>query len=91
MLMNIFGSHFLISSGITIYSAFEGAFNAYVYFRPRMVAKKERSAKSSVSSQSKVSKVSKTTLHRGSSALTEGDGKSGTEGYNNEEVESSNV
>ena len=56
-----------------------------------MVAKKERSAKSSVSSQSKVSKVSKTTLHRGSSALTEGDGKSGTEGYNNEEVESSNV
>ena len=56
-----------------------------------MVAKKERSAKSSLSSQSKVSKVSKTTLNRGSTALTEGDGKSGTEGYNNEEVESSNV
>ena len=69
----------------------QGAFNAYVYFRPRMVAKKERSAKSSVSSQSKVSKVSKTTLNRGSTALTEGDGKSGAEGYNNEEVENSNV
>ena len=78
-----------VHPGVGVFAAcmlpLQGLFNAFVYFRPRMVAKSEqKKAASTTMSQTNISMVSKATLNRRSTMQDDDDDADGDKEFANE-------